>query len=288
MDITEVKAERILTPQKFGSLAGSYDYSLNPYAGCAFSCTYCYVPKFPNARHDDFRQWGKWIEVKVNAPELIRKERTLVFGSSIFFSSATDPYQYLELKYRLSRQCLRELKRYQPKRLTLHTRSHLILQDIDLLSQFGSCLSVGISITTDDEDIQREFEPMAPSIKRRLELLKTLSENGINVYVSMSPLLPCNPQRFISLIKPFTTKVWVDAIRYPEINNRPHLLEKHKQFFQPENYSQVQEAIAAGITDLQKTVRGGSYKKGKVGRADSRILCENNSFGQLKLLLTNV
>ncbi len=288
MVITEVKAGTILTPQKFGSLAGSYDYSLNPYAGCAFSCSYCYVPKFPNARHDDFRQWGKWIEVKINAPELIRKERTLVFGSSIFFSSATDPYQYLELKYRLSRQCLRELLRYKPRKLTLHTRSHLALQDLDLMQEFGDCLSVGVSITTDNNAVQREFEPMAPSIERRLDLLRALSESGIAVYVSMSPLLPCDPERFISLIKPYTKKVWVDSIRYPEINTRPYLLEKYKEFFQSEHYSQTQTAILAGITDRPKKATVGSWRKKKATYANSRGDSENDSFGQLKLLLTNI
>ena len=92
--VTEIKAKSILTPQKVGSLAGGYDFSLNPYAGCAFKCSYCYVPKFPS-KHE-YQDWGEWVEVKTNAAELIRKDRSLVFGSKIFFSSATDPYQYLE------------------------------------------------------------------------------------------------------------------------------------------------------------------------------------------------
>lgn len=87
-------------------------------------------------------EWGKWVKVKVNAPELIRKERCKVFQSRIFFSSATDPYQYIELKYRLSRKCLQELLQYRPAKVTMHTRSHLILQDLDLLKRFGCRLSV--------------------------------------------------------------------------------------------------------------------------------------------------
>lgn len=162
MKTVEVHASSILTPQRVGSLAGNYQYSLNPYAGCAFRCSYCYVPKFPSRRQHDFMDWGKWLEVKINAPELIRKERARVFGSSIFFSSATDPYQYAELKYRLSRKCLTELLTYQPARLTIHTRSHLILQDLDLLSRFDRRrLKVGVSITTDDESIREKFEPGA-------------------------------------------------------------------------------------------------------------------------------
>ena len=240
--ITEVSAKTILTPQKFGSLAGFYDYSLNPYGGCAFKCSYCYVPSFPSARHEP-GEWGDWVEVKTNAAQLIRKERQKVFGSRIFFSSATDPYQYAELNYRLSRACLEELLRYQPAHVTMHTRSHLILQDLELLKAFGERLSVGVSITTDNDAIRRQFEPNAPSIPRRLELLRTLSAAGIEVYASVAPLLPVNADNLLNEIKPFVNKIWLDEMRYLEVNNRPDLLEEHKQFFEKDNYRRTIEYI---------------------------------------------
>lgn len=248
MEVTEIQATTILTPQKVGSLAGRYTYSLNPYAGCAFRCSYCYVPKFPNARHDDFTMWGQWVEVKKNAPALIRKERSKVFGSSIFFSSATDPYQYIELKYRLSRECLKELLRYRPAKLTMHTRSHLILQDIDLLVQFGAAIRVGVSITTDNEAVQREFEPSAPSIQRRLHLLSELKRAGIRVHASLSPLLPSDPERLVSLLKPHVDSIWIDSMRHPDINNRKDLLEKHSEFFEPVRYHNLQQWLYDQLT----------------------------------------
>lgn len=238
VQVKEIQAKTILTPQKVGALSSYFDYSLNPYAGCAFRCSYCYVPKFPNAKYQP-EEWGGWVEVKMNAAELLRKERMKVFGSRIFFSSATDPYQYVELKYRISRQCLQELLRYQPARVTMHTRSHLILQDIELLKQFGNRLRVGVSITTDDENIREEFEPSAPSFARRVELVKTLSEAGINVYASVSPLLPCNPERFVQLLKPHLTHAWVDEMNWKEVNNRPYLLDKYKDFFADPQYSKL-------------------------------------------------
>ena len=242
--ITEITASSILTPQKVGSLASTYDFSLNPYAGCAFSCSYCYVPKFPNARHE-FNEWGKWVEVKINAPELLQKERTRIFGSRIFFSSATDPYQYLELKYRLSRRCLQQLLTYQPQKVTMHTRSHLILQDLEILQQFGKNLSVGVSLTTDDEEIRAQFEPHAPSIARRLQLIRKLREAGVEVYVSISPLLPCDPDRLISLVAPYVTKVWIDTMRWVEVNTHPELLEQYKDFFEQRNYETTVNYIAS-------------------------------------------
>lgn len=179
----------------------------------------------------------------MNAPQLIQKERLKVFGSRIFFGSATDPYQYLELKYRLSRRCLEELLKYKPKKLTLHTRSHLVLEDIELLKCFGNILSVGISITTDNESIAREFEPNAPSIARRLELLARLHESNIKVHVSMAPLLPCDPQRLVSLISPYTKRAWIGGMNYPEINNRPNLLEKYSDFFENRRYQATMSTI---------------------------------------------
>jgi len=246
VSITEITASSILVPQRAGSLSGGYDYSINPYAGCAFSCSYCYVPKFPNGNHH-FSEWGQWVHVKTNAPELIRKERTKVFGSRIFFSSATDPYQYLELKYRLSRRCLEELLLYKPHKLTLHTRSHLMLQDLDLIKSFGSVVQVGVSFTTDDETVRRQFEPTAPSLSRRLELIRELHKAGVKVYVSMAPLLPCNPNRLIELVKPYVKKVWVGQMSYPEINNKPELLKEYAEFFEPNNYRKVVQKIASSF-----------------------------------------
>ena len=242
LNVREIKSKSILTPQGFGSLASHYDFTLNPYAGCAFSCSYCYVPKFPNAEHVP-EEWGQWVNVKINAPELIRKDRLKVFGSRIFFSSATDPYQYIELKYRLARRCLQELRLYQPARITMHTRSHLMLQDLELLRSFGDRLEVGVSFTTNNDEIRREFEPKAPSIPRRLELIKTLHENGIRVYGSLSPLLPCDPERMVEMISPYAEKIWIDEIRWPEVNTKPELIEKYRDFFDAENHSAIRSFI---------------------------------------------
>lgn len=282
MEVTEIQASTILTPQKVGSLAGHYTYSLNPYAGCAFRCSYCYVPKFPSARHEDYTKWGRWVEAKVNAPSLIRKERSKVFGSSIFFSSATDPYQYIELKYRLSRQCLQELLRYRPAKLTMHTRSHLILQDVELLAQFGDVVRVGVSVTTDNEAIQREFEPGAPSIQRRLELLQGLKNAGIKVHASLSPLLPSDPERLVSLLKPFVDTIWIDSMRHPDINNRKDLLEKHQDFFEPERYQKIQRWIFDELTQNRQRDR---RSPAAIPRSDK---AKPERVQQLSLLLTNV
>ena len=244
--VKEIQSRSILTPQKFGSLVDHYDFTLNPYAGCGFGCSYCYVPKFPNAEHE-YSEWGTWVVAKLNAAQLIARDRTLIFGSRIFFSSATDPYQYIELKYRLSRQCLQELLKYGPARVTMHTRSHLILQDLDLLKAFGDRLQVGISITTDDDEIRRQFEPGAPSIRRRLQLVEKLHAAGVEIYASLAPLLPCDPDRLVGLLKPYISRAWVDEMHYPEINTRPYLREKYKEFFADSNYRATVQRVSQGL-----------------------------------------
>ncbi len=250
IEIREITAKSILTPQGYGSLSESYDFSLNPYSGCAFACSYCYVPKFPNGDHSP-TEWGQWVKVKVNAPELIRKDRLKVFSSRIFFSSATDPYQYIELKYRLSRRCLEELRLYQPAKITMHTRSHLILRDLDLLKSFGKRLTVGVSFTTNDDEVRREFEPKAPSITRRLELLKRLKSEGIKVYASVSPLLPCDPKVLIDMISPYVDKIWIGEMRWTEVNNKPQLLQKYAEFFKEDNHSKIRNIVKASFIDCQ-------------------------------------
>lgn len=264
--IREIQARTILTPQNFGSLSGWYDFTLNPYAGCAFRCSYCYVPKFPSEHSPD--QWGDWVNIKINAPELIRRDRLKVFGSRIFFSSATDPYQYLELKYRLTRRCLQELLRYQPRKITMHTRSHLIVQDLELLKAFGSALEVGVSITTDREDVRAEFEPGAPSISQRIKVLRILHDSGIKMYASLSPLLPCDTQRLVRLIKPYVDKVWTQNLNYAEVMQRPHLLEKYKDWFNEHQHEQARAYIKSAFKD--QSVTGSEFTDTALAKIISR------------------
>jgi len=87
----------------------------------------------------------------MNAPFLLGKARQKVWGKRVFMSSATDPYQYVERKYRLTRRCLKVLLECNLKRLTVYTRSHLALDDLDLLKQFGERVEVGFSVPTDDD-----------------------------------------------------------------------------------------------------------------------------------------
>lgn len=180
-----VAARTILTPAS-GFMA-DYDYTLNPYAGCAFGCSYCYAAFFardPTKQED----WGGWVEVKENAVRLIKRMRRPIAGASIYMSSVTDPYQPIERTLELVRAILQELVHHQP-RMVVQTRSPLVTRDIDVLQRFER-LRVNVTVTTDSERVRRTFEPQCPPNSARLDAVRDLVLAGLDVGVTLTPLLP--------------------------------------------------------------------------------------------------
>ena len=171
---------------------GEYDYTLNPYSGCAFGCTYCYAAFFSRSaeRRDT---WGEWVEVKKNAVDLIMRRKVgRLDGKYIYMSSVTDPYQPVERTVGLTRGVLQVLAdRHEPK-LVVQTRSPDVTRDIDLFQQIedgDGRVRVNMTVTTDDEDVRRAFEPFCPSNAQRLDAVTELRSAGIDVAVTMTPLL---------------------------------------------------------------------------------------------------
>jgi len=165
-----------------------FDYTLNPYSGCTFACTYCYAAFFHG---DKIKQdtWGKWLEVKENALALLRRiKRNSLKEKRIYMSSATDPYQPIEDQLEMTREILEELLNHGP-RLVVQTRSPLGKRDIDLLQRFEA-VQVNMTITTDNEQIRKVFEPRCASLEQRLKAITILHQAGIPTSITMAPLLP--------------------------------------------------------------------------------------------------
>lgn len=181
-------AGSILTPTS--GFMKDYDYSLNPYSGCSFGCTYCYAAFFTRDKNK-MDNWGKWTEVKENSLALLKKFRSKPLnGKTIYLSSVTDPYQPIEKDLELTRDILKELNEFHPEvRLVIQTRSHLITRDIDILKKF-KIIQVNMTITTDSEEVRKVFEPFCPSNKKRLEAIQDIQEVGIPSCITMTPLLP--------------------------------------------------------------------------------------------------
>ncbi|HJV47751.1 MAG TPA: radical SAM protein [Geothrix sp.] len=180
------EARSILRPQKDERYG--FGFALSPYRGCSHGCRYCYVRDYPNALHKP-EEWGGWVTPKLNAPELLWTQRHKLHGARVFMASATDPYQPLERQYRLSRRCLEVLLLCPTTEVIVHTRSPMVLQDLDLLRAFGDRLSVGLSIPTDDDTVRQVVEPSAPAIPSRWAAAERLAAAGIAVTIGVAPLM---------------------------------------------------------------------------------------------------
>jgi len=204
--VREVRASSILNKSKI------YDYCLNPYTGCQFSCKYCYARLFIRRFSGHKESWGEFVDVKVNAPELLKKQSIRARKGKVWVSSVTDPYQPLEKKHELTRKCLKELAKSRFP-VVIQTKSELILRDLELIQDFED-VEVGFTITTDDEGVAKLFEPHASSVKQRLEALEKIHAKGIKTFAFIGPILPGNPEKLILSLEGKTDNILLDRMNY--------------------------------------------------------------------------
>jgi DNA repair photolyase len=215
---SEHRASRALTPAA-GFLRG-FAFSLNPYVGCAFGggggCPFCYVRTLAVAHSED-GPWGSWVVAKSNLADLLEKELQALehtgrlAQTSVFMASATDPYQGLERRFRLSRAALEAFVRFPPRRLLVQTRSPLIERDIDLLRKLGRVVIASISVETDNDAVRRALTPTSPSVARRLRTARRLRDMGIFTQLAIAPMMPNNPIRFAELADEAADRVVIDT-----------------------------------------------------------------------------
>ncbi|MDN4075055.1 SPL family radical SAM protein [Fictibacillus terranigra] len=207
--LKDIVSKSILTPG-VGQL-DDFSHSLNPYAGCTFACSYCYVRQLPISLYRE-EEWGTWVDIKTNAAELLRQDLLKARKKgpvTIFMASSTDPYQPLEHETKLTRSLLEVMLDVPPDFLHVQTRSPLVKRDIDLLKKFGDKVRVSMTIETDKEDIRKAFAPTAPPIPARMKALKEIREAGITTQASISPLLPCS-REFPQRLRPIANRVTID------------------------------------------------------------------------------
>ena len=234
--VREIKVKGIITKTRLPDA----DYVINPYLGCQHGCIYCYsefIKRFTDHRED----WGEFVDVKINAPELIRVGKRYR-NKTILLSSVTDPYQPLEAKYRLTRRILEKLVEEQPK-IEILAKSRLVTRDIDVLKQFEDA-TVGISISTLKEGYTRELEPKASLPRLRLEALKKCREAGIKTYIFISPIFPylTEMEEIIELANPYADYFMFENLNLRATNRRKvfDFIRKHKLELLPE-YKRVYE-----------------------------------------------
>lgn len=184
MKINEIRCKSILNKSGIPNI----DYAINPYVGCGHKCQYCYAV-FMKRFSGHFESWGEFVDVKINAPEvLIHQLKKLNQQSHISFGTVCDAYQPLEEKYRITRRCL-EILIYYKHRVSILTKSALILRDLDLLKKLKE-REVGFTITTLNPKIIKVFEPITSSPQKRFEAAKTFVQNKISTWIFVAPLLP--------------------------------------------------------------------------------------------------
>jgi DNA repair photolyase len=195
-------------------------WSINPYVGCAFGCTYCYAryahrytlersaaahPEHARLRQDlatmpPWLAFERRIFVKQNAAEVLRdalrhgseRHLALLHGESLVIGTATDPYQPAERRFRITRGVLEVLADHPGLSVVIITKSPLITRDVELLARIGrqSRLMVHLSLITLDRELARRLEPRSPTPDARLRALRRLRAAGIRVGVNVMPVLP--------------------------------------------------------------------------------------------------
>lgn len=190
--VQEIQAKSILSKTGLPDC----DWVINPYIGCRFGCKYCYAAFVGRFHHPD-DQWGSYVDVKINAPELLQKELSQKLKGRkkkdigiILLSSVTDPYQGLEAKYKLTRKCLKIFADigYEGE-IGILTKSSLVARDIDIFKKLKN-VHVGLTVTSTGDPISRYLETYASPHEDRIKALKKLNKAGIKTYAFVGPLLP--------------------------------------------------------------------------------------------------
>lgn len=233
----KVLCQKALSPSKLPDM----DYALNPYSGCSHGCVYCYAPE---VTHKEWSGWRK-VKVKINIAERLAKELKVVDGI-IGIGTVTDPYQPAEKKFELTRGCLGIIQR-NGKKIHLHTKSDLIIRDMDILGMMDA--KIAITITGIDESKSKILEPGAPLPQRRLDALKQLSEVGMNTYALIGPVLSTlegREEEFCDAVVDTGVKVaYLD-----HLNSRPLLSER------------LARKNVSGSDDALRMIREGLVRRG--------------------------
>ena len=222
--LQEIKVKSVLA--KSNLPAG--DYSVNPYVGCTHACKYCYasfMKRFTN--HPE--PWGTFLDVKYWS-EIKNPEKYA--GKELFISSVTDPYNPQEEKFQRTRALLEQLKGSGVK-LSIQTKSDLVLRDMDLIKKFPNA-RVGFSINTLDEDFRADMD-QAVSVERRLAAMKKLHDAGIRTSCFLSPIFPgiTDVEAIIDRVKNQCNFIWLENLNlrgsYKSVILQ-YIREKHRNF----------------------------------------------------------
>ena len=267
-----------------------FRYTVNPYRGCTHACTYCFArPTHTYLDLDAGRDFEREIIVKVNAPELLRAElsRPSWRREHVALGTNTDPYQWVESRYRLMPNIWQALRDADTP-ASLVTKSPLVLRDIELLQELNerSEMTVFLSVPTLDEGAWRSTEPHTPSPRARLKAVAELNDAGVPAGVLVAPLMPgindspeqvgeivelANEAGAVSMgavtlhLRGEVRDIFFDWLRY----HRPDLILRYEQIYSKGAYAPASERRRIeALVRLPGGKRRGVRKSRKRARTD--------------------
>jgi DNA repair photolyase len=171
-----------------------FRWTINPYRGCTHACVFCFArPTHTYLDFDAGRDFEREIVVKVNAPEVLRRElaKPSWQHEHVAMGTNTDPYQWVEGRYKLMRGIWEALRDH-ANPCSVLTKSPLLLRDLDLMREIADATSItaNLSVPTIDEKAWRASEPHTPHPRARLEAVAELSRAGIPTGILVAPLMP--------------------------------------------------------------------------------------------------
>jgi DNA repair photolyase len=212
-------------------------YAINPYGGCSHGCAYCYAV-FMQRYHGRSESWGNYVDVKVNAPEVLERDLASMKArgekGTVLLSSVCDPYLPEEGRYKLTRRMLAMLLNHDMPVSILTKSAGLVVRDIDLFKRFSS-IDVGLTITGLSEPDRRLWEPRASPHSERIKALRKLREAGIPVWAFIGPILPglMDPGKVFDDLNGVVDEVIVDRL-----NLKPGTWERLEPFLR-RNYPRL-------------------------------------------------
>ncbi len=274
----EVRAKSILNRVPEASRM-PFRWTINPFRGCTHSCVFCFAR--PTHKYLDFnagRDFEREIVVKVNAPELLRTElaRPSWKGEHVALGTNTDPYQWVEGRYKLM-PGIWEAMRDAANPCSILTKSPLLLRDLKVMKEIAERteFSAALSVPTLDERAWRATEPHTPNPRARLEAVSELTRAGIRTGVLVAPLMPGindAPEQVAPILElasqagaSYVTGIalhlrgdvrdlWFEWLAA----NRPDLLERYQQLYRRGAYAPREEQQR-----LTALVRGPDLEPGK-------------------------
>jgi DNA repair photolyase len=251
------------------SKSGLANYAVNCYTGCGHGCVYCYA-RFASRFTHPGEAWGSYVDIKVNAPQVIAREAKRKSPGSVMLSSVCDAWQPAEARYGLTRQCLEILLHYGYHLSTL-TKSALAARDMDILAA-AKGTDFGVTITSLDATLCHIIEPVASPPEERLTLLEKAKSKGLTTYAFIGPLLPHlsdTPENITVLLKAIKDTD-VDYFYVDKLNLRfgvwqgvmkmlrehyPDLIEEYRKiFFHPAAHAAYADNIAHCARQIASTL----------------------------------